>query len=381
MTLVGHLESVATSPALRGAYNAVQPPVAAFYAGLPLDPGLWRALRAYAAPTTPRSSTAPAVASSTRPSTTSAATAPSSTRPASSASARSTSSSPSAPPPSRRTSSTPPTSSSSSSPTRRARRPPRRQPARAARERRGPRPRRLALHACRSRASSPRSPTSTTRDPRARLPRLQHARRRRPPFDNRPLIAKILELRREKAEAARLRRLRRARAPRSHGQGRRPRPRLRRRPHARSVTSRLPRAENDDLLEVPPRARGPRGAAARSPWDLAYYAEKQRRPATTSTTRPCARTSPPSACSPASSRSRRRLYGVRVQRATDLPVWHPASVTYASSHDETGLIGYFYVDLYPREEKRGGAWMNPLITGRAERRGARAPPSGSSAPT
>jgi oligopeptidase A len=48
MGVVGHLESVATTAELRAAYNAVQAPVAEFYAGLPLDPGLWQALRSYA---------------------------------------------------------------------------------------------------------------------------------------------------------------------------------------------------------------------------------------------------------------------------------------------------------------------------------------------
>src|SRR5262249_45709114 len=48
LTLVGHLESVATTPALRKAYNEVKPEVSAFYAGLPLDEGLWNALKAAA---------------------------------------------------------------------------------------------------------------------------------------------------------------------------------------------------------------------------------------------------------------------------------------------------------------------------------------------
>ena len=40
MAVVGHLEAVATTPALREAYNAVQPKVSAFYAGIPLDASL-----------------------------------------------------------------------------------------------------------------------------------------------------------------------------------------------------------------------------------------------------------------------------------------------------------------------------------------------------
>ena len=47
--VVRHLESVATTPELRAAYNAVQPEVSAFYSGIPLNDGLWKAVKAYAA--------------------------------------------------------------------------------------------------------------------------------------------------------------------------------------------------------------------------------------------------------------------------------------------------------------------------------------------
>ena len=49
MGVVRHLESVATTPELRAAFNAVQPAVSAFYSGIPLDAGLWRGVKAYAA--------------------------------------------------------------------------------------------------------------------------------------------------------------------------------------------------------------------------------------------------------------------------------------------------------------------------------------------
>ncbi|HJT86372.1 MAG TPA: hypothetical protein VJ732_00920, partial [Bryobacteraceae bacterium] len=48
MGVVRHLESVATNPELRAAFNAVQPPVSAFYSGIPLHEGLWRAIKTYA---------------------------------------------------------------------------------------------------------------------------------------------------------------------------------------------------------------------------------------------------------------------------------------------------------------------------------------------
>ena len=48
MSVVGHLESVATTPELRAAYNAVQEPVSAFYSSIPLNSDLWLAVRAVA---------------------------------------------------------------------------------------------------------------------------------------------------------------------------------------------------------------------------------------------------------------------------------------------------------------------------------------------
>ncbi len=46
MAIVRHLESVATTPELRVAYNAVQEPVSMFYTSIPLDAELWAAVKA-----------------------------------------------------------------------------------------------------------------------------------------------------------------------------------------------------------------------------------------------------------------------------------------------------------------------------------------------
>jgi len=49
MGVVRHLESVATYPELRAAFNGVQPQVSAFYSGIPLHEGLWNSLKKFAA--------------------------------------------------------------------------------------------------------------------------------------------------------------------------------------------------------------------------------------------------------------------------------------------------------------------------------------------
>ena len=49
VTPASHLVSVAESPELREAYNAVLPAISEFWSGLPLDEGLWQRVRDYAA--------------------------------------------------------------------------------------------------------------------------------------------------------------------------------------------------------------------------------------------------------------------------------------------------------------------------------------------
>jgi oligopeptidase A len=58
-----------------------------------------------------------------------------------------------------------------------------------------------------------------------------------------------------------------------------------------------------------------------------------------------------------------RLFGIKVVHKPAAHVWH-AQVRYYEIRDENGsLLGAFYADWYPRESKRGGAWMDAFITG------------------
>lgn len=59
-----------------------------------------------------------------------------------------------------------------------------------------------------------------------------------------------------------------------------------------------------------------------------------------------------------------KLYGIEVVERTGVPVWDPA-VKYYEIRDASGMVGAFYADWYPRENKRGGAWMDSFITGEA----------------
>jgi oligopeptidase A len=57
------------------------------------------------------------------------------------------------------------------------------------------------------------------------------------------------------------------------------------------------------------------------------------------------------------------LYGLHI-RQDSAPVWHP-DVKFYTISDHTGQrVGQFYLDLYARASKRGGAWMDDVITRR-----------------
>jgi oligopeptidase A len=59
-----------------------------------------------------------------------------------------------------------------------------------------------------------------------------------------------------------------------------------------------------------------------------------------------------------------RLYGLRIRAVEGVDVWHP-DVGFYEIQDRSGeLRGAFYLDLYARPKKRGGAWMDECLTRR-----------------
>lgn len=56
----------------------------------------------------------------------------------------------------------------------------------------------------------------------------------------------------------------------------------------------------------------------------------------------------------------KRMYGLKIEKVDNVPTWHSDVTTYKVSESNDDYIGLLYVDLYPRETKKGGAWMNEL---------------------
>jgi Zn-dependent oligopeptidase len=56
-----------------------------------------------------------------------------------------------------------------------------------------------------------------------------------------------------------------------------------------------------------------------------------------------------------------KIYGISLKKVTDIPVYHKDVTTYEVYDENNGFLGLIYFDMFPRETKRGGAWMNSLI--------------------
>lgn len=122
------------------------------------------------------------------------------------------------------------------------------------------------------------------------------------------------------------------------------------------------REENRELFEFRRSLEGP-DAPPLEPWDVAYYAEKQRAALYDFDEEALRPYFPLERVVAGMFELVHLLYGIRVTEEPGVPVWD-AQVRYYNVLDENGgFVGGFYADWYPRENKRGGAWMDALITG------------------
>ena len=123
-----------------------------------------------------------------------------------------------------------------------------------------------------------------------------------------------------------------------------------------------PSAERD-LQELSDFARSRLGLEQLAVWDVAWASEKLRQERYAFSEQEVKRYFPETKVLPGMFRLVEMLYGIRIAPAT-APAWHP-DVRFFDIRDAEGdLVGQFYVDLYARPSKRGGAWMDDAVSRR-----------------
>ena len=68
-----------------------------------------------------------------------------------------------------------------------------------------------------------------------------------------------------------------------------------------------------------------------------------------------------------------RLYGMQVRAVAGVETWHEAVRFFEITDSRGALRGQFYLDLYARPDKRGGAWMDECIIRRRTAEGIQTP--------
>ncbi len=360
MGVVRHLESVATYPELRAAFNAAQPEVSAFYTGIPLNAGLWRNLKAYAA--TPEAAQLTGArrrflhksietfrrhgadldpagkkrleeidVELTQITTKFAENVLDSTNAFELVLTKE-----------RELSGLPPTAIAS---------------ARESAQRKGLEGWRFTLQAPDYFAVMTYLEESAIRRKVYEAFAVRGATGDR---DNRPILVRIIELRREKAALlgfANFADL--VLEDRMAHTGDRALAFLE---DLKTKTARRFGEENQELLAFRRSLEGP-DAPELAPWDVAYYAEKQRHALYDFDEEALRPYFPMERVVGGLFELVQRLYGIRVEEEFGVPAWDP-DVHYYNVRDEEGVfLGSFYADWHPRENKRGGAWMDGLITG------------------
>lgn len=118
----------------------------------------------------------------------------------------------------------------------------------------------------------------------------------------------------------------------------------------------LPAARND-VAEVADYAREKGFTGELMPWDFSYWAEKyqkERYDLDDELLKPYFRLD---AVQEAVFDLAGRLYGLQFKQRDDLPVYHPDVRVFEVTAESGRMMALLYLDYFPRESKRGGAWM------------------------
>jgi oligopeptidase A len=118
-----------------------------------------------------------------------------------------------------------------------------------------------------------------------------------------------------------------------------------------------------EYAEIEAFAREDLGQADLAPWDLAYASEKQKAKRYAFSEQEVRQFFPEDRVLSGLFRVVETIYGIAI-RESRAPTWHD-SVRFFDISDRSGsLLGQFYLDMYARANKQGGAWMDDAINRR-----------------
>jgi oligopeptidase A len=114
------------------------------------------------------------------------------------------------------------------------------------------------------------------------------------------------------------------------------------------------------------------GIADMQAWDVGYVSEKLREEKYAFSDQEVKQYFPESKVLAGLFKVTETIFGVQVQKA-EAPLWHADAAFYQINDTAGKPIAYFYLDLYARNNKRGGAWMDEAITRRKKADGIELP--------
>ncbi|MFZ2449927.1 MAG: oligopeptidase A [Methylovulum miyakonense] len=122
------------------------------------------------------------------------------------------------------------------------------------------------------------------------------------------------------------------------------------------------RQARNDLIELQNFAREVHSFIEMEPWDISYYSEKMRQHFYQLSQEEVKSYFPVPRVLPGLFAVAERLYGLNITEIFDFDTWHP-DVQFFQIHDRDGqLRGQFFIDLFARPKKRGGAWMDDCVS-------------------
>ncbi|PSW19373.1 oligopeptidase A [Photobacterium sanctipauli] len=135
------------------------------------------------------------------------------------------------------------------------------------------------------------------------------------------------------------------------------------------ATRAKPQGERE-VQELRDYARAEFGAESLEPWDFAFYAEKLKQHRYSISDEQLRPYFPEQKVVAGLFEVLKRVFGMNVAEREGVDTWHESVKFYDIFDGEGQLRGSFYLDLYAREHKRGGAWMDECIVRRTREDGS-----------